>query len=989
MSALPVLNVFPRRRSKRRRPARFATSTFSLGTALTAALFVLSPSFESPRLSVFAQTPQTSSTPQTASTTQTEDALLAAALETHRQGNYEEAIRRLEAFIAQYPSSPHRNKAELFAGHACLALGEFVDPAQTALARAHFQYIINQGKNAEYYKEATFHNAHSYFNLRQYSEARPLFVQFLTDFPKDAYVQYAYYYLGVCEAQSGAYAAALNYFDRNLTEYPTSPLRWTCRLEKAATVGKSGDYQEAEKQLNALAAEPEIPSDVAGQVVVQRALLQIVQQNFDEAIRILDEFVRRYQNDPNSTQTVQDAYLYEAYAYFAKKDFERALLLVEQMERTTSTISPETALLKIKLLVNLNRVDEAETLLNALEASTYGQDTPDAIASYRALLALARGQWDAAISALTTLLKARPTTNGAAVVLNYYNAGAPANGTPLAPHDFVEACGVLILSYASRYAAKKAPADEAAQEAIFRATARYARSLNDPALNLIVEMIDKRRQEALTKPIDSASGSVSVATPPGSVAPPPNPFVNPTDPNASRPPQQGGASYAPGGVGAPGTTGTPGTTGAPGTPGSTADGTTGTSEPTPLTSVAAREALGKATNFYVNQEYDRANEVLLETMTSSETFWQDCPAEAARIALLRANVLYALNKRSEAQLMCQELLSNAPHSPEASVAAFFLGYAADSLGRRDDAIKYLTLAANARTVSPLADAALYYLATNEWERRDVERAQQNFYRLYRSYPRSAYWSHAVWAIAKIEFDVKNDVVAEELINEALAKKPDAAIVDYLLFLKGEIALRAKDYEKARVAFEMIIEQYPESVWRSKATNRLNAIPERFRNPNASASSSAVSAPSSRPTSSAPRRELQDAEDANGETPRRPNAPRPNAPHLPSNAFDDRPTSERRPASSSSSPSSAPSRPNDDRRPSNLRPNDDRRPSNARPNDAASERANSGSSRVSRYPSDSNAFNRRDEYVRRDDGASPNVPERRVYRTSFSNETLRF
>ncbi|MBQ7109969.1 MAG: tetratricopeptide repeat protein [Thermoguttaceae bacterium] len=975
MSALPVLNVFPRRPSKRRRPARLATSTFPLGTALTAALFVVSPPFESPRLAVFAQTVQTT---QPVSATQTEDALLAAALEQHRLGNYAEAIQRFEAFIAQYPASKNRNKAELFAGHARLALGEFVDPEQTALARAHFQYIINQGKNAEYYKEATFHNAHSYFNLRQYSEARPLFTQFLSEFPKDAYVQYVYYYLGVCEAQSGAYSAALNYFDRNLNEYPTSPLRWTCRLEKAATVGKSGNYQEAERQLNALAAEPEIPADVAGQVVVQRALLQIVQQNFDEAIRILDEFIRRYQNDPNSTQTVQDAYLYEAYAYFAKKEFERALLLVDQMAQAAQTISPEAALLKIKLLVNLNRVDEAETLLNALEASSYGQETPDAIASYRALLSLARGQWDAAISSLTTLLKVRPTT-GNAVAINYYNAGAPATGTQLAPHDFVETCGTLILSYASRYAAKKAPSDEAAQAAVFTATSRYARSLNDPALNLIVEMIDKRRREALTKPIDSASGSVSVATPPGSVAPPPNPFVNPTDPNASRPPQQGGASYAPNVPGATGsnvagTTGTPNATA--GTTGSTAgnENAAGTTESTPLTPVAAREALVKATNFFVNQEYDRANEVLLEAMTVSETFWQDCPAEAARVALLRANVLYALNKRSEAQLMCQELLSNAPHSPEASVAAFYLGYAADLLGRRDDAIKYLSLAANSRTVSPLADAALYYLATNEWERRDVERAQQNFYRLYRSYPRSAYWSHAVWAIAKIEFDVKNDVVAEELVNEALAKKPDAAIVDYLLFLKGEIALRAKDYEKARVAFEMIIEQYPESVWRSKATNRLNAIPERFRRPNASAATPAVPAPSNRPTSPATRRELQDDAD---EPSRRPVAPRPSAPNLPPNAFDDRsnPTSERRPASL---PSPAPNRPNDERRPANVRPNDDRRPANARPsarpNDATTERRDST---VSRYPGASESLDRR--------GAD----ERRVYRTSFSNETLRF
>lgn len=896
---------------------------------MTAALFVVSPSFEPPHSAVFAQTTQT------ASTTQTEDALITAALESHSRGAYEEAVQRLEAFIAQYPASKYRNKAELFAGHARLALGEFTDPEQTALARAHFQYIVDQGSNAEYYKEATFHNAFSYYNLRQYSEARPLFVKFLEEFPKDAYVQYVYYYLGVCEAQSGAYSAALTYFDRNLNEYPTSPLRWTCRLEKAATVGKSGDYQEAEKQLNDLAADPELPADVAGQVVVQRALLQIVQQNFDEAIRILDEFVQRYQSDPNLSQAVQDAYLYEAYAYFAKQDFAAALLIVQQMERTSTTVSPETALLTIKILVNLQRVDEAEKILNALEASSYGQETPDAIASYRALLSLARGNWDAAIASLTTLLKVRPTTEKS-VAINYYNAGSSSTGRQLAPHDFVEACGTLFLSYASRYAAKKDPADETAQAAVYAATARYARALNDPALNLIVKMFDERRREALTKPIDSASGGVSVATPPGSVAPPPPPFVNPTDPNAT--PRPGGSSYAPE---------------SPGTSSSTGENASDAPS-TPLTPVAAREALGKATNFFVNQDYGRANEILLEAMTSSETFWQDCPAEAARVALLRAQVLYALNKRVEAQLMCQELLSNAPHSPEASVAAFYLGYAADARGRRDDAIKYLSLAANSRAVSPLADAALYYLATNEWERRDVERAQQNFYRLYRSYPSSAYWSHAVWALAKIEFDVKNDVVAEELINEALAKKPDAAIIDYLLFLKGEIALRAKDYEKARVAFEMIIEQYPESVWRSKATNRLNAIPERFRNPNASVSAPAAPAPSNRPASPAPRRQLEDADDAPS---RRPTAPRPSAPDFPPNLLDDRPTSDRRPAPSS--------------HPAANRPNDDRRPANARSEDKTPERSGSTESP-----------NRRDD-------RSSRAAEPRVYRTSFTNDALRF
>ena len=62
------------------------------------------------------------------------------------------------------------------------------------------------------------------------------------------------------------------------------------------------------------------------------------------------------------------------------------------------------------------------------------------------------------------------------------------------------------------------------------------------------------------------------------------------------------------------------------------------------------------------------------------------------------------------------------------------------------------------------------------------------------------------------------------MNEALRRGADSSIVDYLLFLKGEIALRATDYEKAEIAFDMLVDQYPSSVWYSSARNRLAAIP---------------------------------------------------------------------------------------------------------------------------------------------------------------------
>ncbi len=824
------------------------------------------------------------------------DELLSAGLEEHRLGKYQEAIATFDRFIATYPNSTSRNKAELYDGHSHLSLGSTANPAETAKARTHFKYILDQGPNAEYYKEASFHNAYSYYDLRQYAEAEPLFEKFLAEYPKDAYVQYVYYYLGVCDSQSGAYQSAISYFDKNLTEYPDSPLRWTCRLDKAATVGKSGNFQEAERQLTELAAEPNLPTEVAGQVVVQRALLQIAQQKYDVAIQILEDFIARYRNDPAMAQVIQDAYLYEAYAYYAKKEFERALLVVETMERQSTTIAPEIALLKIKLLVNLNRVDEAEDLLNKLAASTYGQEAPDSITSERALISMARGDWDAAIRSLVDLLKVRQSpSNPNAVVINYYNDAATNPTTArLDPYDFVGACGVLTLSYASRYAVKKNEADKRAQDAIFKATFEYAAGRDDPGLDLIVAAVDARRKEALTNPINGDFAIVGPATgTTGNAGTGPN-FSDPTNPNAPPTPGTGnnagnGSTFAPG-TGTPGNAGSNGnelfaptgnqsqTTGsnyAPNAGTNAATGGTGTDanagtnvapESTPLTPDAARAALEKATTYYVNREYERANEILLEATTSSETFWKDCPAEAARISLLRANALFALDKRSEAQLTCQDLLEHAPFSPEATVANFYLGYGADFYGRRDEAIKYLRQAVSSKNESPFTDVALYTLGMNEWERRDVQGAERTFARLYRSYPQSAYWSHAVWALAKIESDARNDVVAEELVNEALRKKPDSAVVDYLLFLKGEIALRAKDYEKAEIAFEMIVDQYPDGIWFSKAKNRLASIPARFRDANYDEISSAVDSSDDVSAGSSPKPSAPNAGNSNSARP---------------------------------------------------------------------------------------------------------------------------
>lgn len=989
----------------------------------------------------------------------------------YNSGDFNNAIVNLENFVNQYPTHKHRNKGELYLG--CSYLNRNNGTTDITASRQHFTYVINQGKKAECYRDAFFHNARSYYNVGDYNTARTLLLQFLNDYPQDNFLEYVYYYLGVCETNVGVLDQALVYYTKFESLYPNSALIWYSKLDKATIYGRQGQYAQADQQLSLIAADANAPANVVGLATNQRALLMEVQGNVQGAISLLDGFIQKYRynrTDAALVEVLQDSYLYEAHAYFMLKDYNRALNLVKEVESLNGSLPPDAATLKIKILIVQKQTAEAETILNALASSAYGLQEPDLVTSLRAMIDLANGRYDAVISSLNAMLSPRAMNATSSIVeFHYYDAAR----NHLDPIDFIEACGVLTIAYAARFATAKNQSDYTAQDSLYQATARYVDGLKSPAGNLVLSAINTARLETLSNPSlaqqstftvvapNSFSGvqtdgftqqpipqnqSFSPLTPQNqqtvpnqtstqilpSNQPPQQPGVNnsfqlppgtnavngqntalnvPTLPNAPnsgpttamRPAlasgvsvnQQGflvnqsgqyvdtngrvlttaGQYYNANGqlvnaqgqlinqngqlvnaqgqpinqsvqgvfvnqqgqlvnaqnqfvdpsgrlmttpgqyynaqgqlVGANGqiisqpgqpaqqpvqgvfvnaqgqlvnaqnqlvdpngrlltTTGqyynaqgqlvnaqgqpvntqgqptnAPNQPGVPNQPNQTqqnANAATTNQQPqqqeTPLTPEEARAALDRATGYYENLEFDRANEILLEATTKSETFWQDCPAEAARISLLRANALLELGKRSEAQMTCEDLVSHAPNTQEASVAYYYLGALADSVGRSDDAVKYLRLATTGRGNFPYADAALYTLGTNELERGDVNAATHTFGRLYRDYPTSPYWSHAVWRLAKIEADLRNDVPAEKLVNEALARRPDASIIDYLLFLKGEIALRAKDYDKALVAFDMIIDQYPDSVWYAHAKNRLATIPQRFLNPAATTS----------------------------------------------------------------------------------------------------------------------------------------------------------
>ncbi|MDO5310155.1 MAG: tetratricopeptide repeat protein [Planctomycetia bacterium] len=866
----------------------------------------------------------------------------AQAKTMHDAQNYQGAIAALEAFIQKYPNSQLRNNAELYLGHSYLERNLSNSVQDAATARTHFDYIINQGANADVnlVKNALFHKARTYYEVGDYTQAEPIFQQFLNAYPTDALDAYVYYYLGYCCAQRDALQQAVAYYDRNLTEYPNSPIRARCMLEKAAAIGRQGDYATADQTLQQILNLPNVQVDIVSKVTVQRALLCLVQERYADATAILDQFIAQYSNNPEAQSAIYDAYLFEAYAYFAQKDFQRALILVNRIEQESGSLTLAAAQLKIKLLLCTGQIDAAQQLLQAMVAANA---LPDLIASYGGMINLERKDYNTVISSLVQTLGVQVYAPGTTAGFNYYTP-AKANNT-LDPIDFVEACGTLVFAYAGRSVANRstnqqaAQQDYTAQDRIFNATKQYSDSLNNTIVAHIVQAIDAARRVILNGqgdaninftalvPYMNATTTMTEAQPVGvDFNGQPLPATQTSNaaygygaPNAVVPPAAQNPNAAPAGLAPPtgvypqnnaqnaalgypnlpnstttnappqqpnaGTNANLPATGqqnfnanynpnAPQTAQNAAVQTPGAIPPsqnnatlppnqtnnanynpaldpnspyynanlaandpnaqvqaqtTTLTPEEAQEVVKQATIYLGNQEFEAANDLLLETMTKSESFWQDCYAEATKISLLRAIALYALDKKTEAQMTCKDLVSHAPNSQEALIANFYLGYVADCAGQREDAVKYLTQATSGRNIgSPYDDVALYYLGLNQQERGNIEGASQTFARLYRDYPNSPYWSHGVYQLAKIESDRRNDVVAEKLVNEALASQPDAAIIDYLLFLKGEIALRAKDYDKALTAFDMIVDQYPNSKWYAHAKNRLATIPEKYR-----------------------------------------------------------------------------------------------------------------------------------------------------------------
>ncbi|GHT27296.1 hypothetical protein FACS18942_06370 [Planctomycetales bacterium] len=224
-----------------------------------------------------------------------------------------------------------------------------------------------------------------------------------------------------------------------------------------------------------------------------------------------------------------------------------------------------------------------------------------------------------------------------------------------------------------------------------------------------------------------------------------------------------------------------------------------------------RQILRTSQSLYNARRYDQVDTKLLDLIgrTANE-------AVKTEAMLLRSKALFELGKEREAIQNLDSIVRNYPNSVSCADALWYLGYYYEFSGDAYRALEYLQLLADQYPNHKKIDGALYFLALDDLENGGGRKAAGYLSRIYRNYQNGDYWSHAAWLLATEAYKKRNNEQAELLLNQILQHPPDVAVLDRVLFLKGELALQKEDFSTALVAFREVSKLCPDSFLRREA-----------------------------------------------------------------------------------------------------------------------------------------------------------------------------
>ena len=680
------------------------------------------------------------------------------------------ATEELEAFIRKHPDDRRAKQCVFLLGEALLQLGKFDN------AREHFQKYIALDPKGKYIRSALFRSGEAAYLAGNHKKAKVDLDRFWATYPEDHLNAFVLFYLGDIALADNDAAAAADFFQNCLKQFPEGQLQDDCRLGLARALEKQHQMREAERLYRVVADKPN--SSLADAAQFHLGALQYAEERYDRAIECFFVFEGAMAQSPwqpnarlgwglallkldRSTEAIKHFDAVLATKSAGKELFQqairgkiRAALRMKDHETIDREVAdfekrfPDSAVkndlqgMLARSLVERKQYDKAVVLLEALAGTNpKGSDNLD----NRYLLAISYEGLKRYEDALAALL---PVVDNAKGQLKA-DAQLTQGSLLLALKKYAEAIAPLEAFLAGK------PTGNSEVKAIGELALCCARSGQiEKAKKLYADLIERHPQHPLIVPTTEYLAEAAY------------------DADDAAWSEELSARLAAAG-------------------GSTEYETKG--------------KLGLGWSQYKSGKLAEA------AATFDEVLKKNPPKEiAAEAAMIRGRILEKLGRHEPALVMYDLVIEQHPKYPQHSDALLVAARLRDQLKQHQEAAALYERLVKEHPDDSKLDAAIYEWAWAMQELGNTEETDRLFQRLRKEYPESRFWADATYRLAQRALEAKNYDRANALLDELLKTKTEPQVREHAMYLRGQVAVAKKNWPKAREAFKALIKEFPES-----------------------------------------------------------------------------------------------------------------------------------------------------------------------------------
>ena len=528
-----------------------------------------------------------------------------------------------------------------------------------------------------------------------------------------------------------------------------------------------------------------------------------------DAKQALNELQRFESLFPNNTSSQLGVLRLRAKCYYQLEDYVQAHNLMDQIIRAqqADSVPVEDYIYLVLCYIKLREFKRADEFIAYYLEGPYANSTfGDVIKILRASYHYEMQDYQKAIDIINPILGTQQSSTGTITFAKrpFSNAeAADQNKSGLSEEHFLRAASLLAKCYAKM-------GHRTVGEQVYNAMYQISNELYGRFASIREKTLQELNQIAQSQPPGGTTGGTGIS-----------------------PPSLGGGSIA-GGVTPPATgIGTGNSSGGLVTGGSVVSGSqTSTIQTGGNNSLASRPMTPEEQDTEINRceirakngyEDDVINDLLLLIENRNVSDFNH-----ARAALLRGQLLYKKEEKSKAFDMfnlAYELVPNDQRNTKTfTAAAYYMGRDAETSGDYADAAKYYEEAINTTEGSqgeyryPL----IYRWGTSQMNVRGKrENALWCFETIYKEDKTGRYWSHAALQVALADYKDGAYDDCEKIIDELIAFKPDKSILDRVLYLKGDLAMRNKQWNIAIESLDALCVYTPSSPFTALAAQKLS------------------------------------------------------------------------------------------------------------------------------------------------------------------------